>query len=177
MARQLITGAFLAMVLAAGMPGTVAQEISALKDHDTDRPIDITADRLEVKQKENQAIFKGAVEAVQGDLKLTSAELIVYYETTDGATNPTISRLDATGGVALNSPSETAQGNWGVYDVERRLVTLGGAVMLSRGDTVITGERLELDLESGITKIDGAPANDGDDTNRVKGTFTLPEKQ
>lgn len=177
MARHLIMGTFLAMAFVAGLSVAMAQEISALKDHDTDRPIDITADRLEVKQKQNQAVFKGAVEAVQGDLKLTSAELVVYYETTDGATNPTISRLDATGGVALNSPSETAQGNWGVYDVERRLVTLGGAVMLSRGDTVITGERLELDLESGITKIDGAPATDGDEANRVKGTFTLPEKQ
>ena len=62
-----------------------------------------------------------------------------------------------------------------VYDVKRRLVTLGGAVMLRRGGTVIRGQRIELDLRTGITKFESSGAGPQDpDGGRVRGQFTLP---
>ncbi len=149
-------------------------EISALKDHDTNQFIDISADRSEVRQKENTALLIGNVIATQGDLIFKADEVTAYYTSADGATNPDLSRLDAKGRVNLTSPSETASSEWGIYDVKKRLITLGGNVQLKRGTTVIDADRMEMDLVSGITKFDGVK---GGDKGRVKARFTAPEKK
>ncbi len=159
--------------------GTLAaQEVSVLKGHETEKPIDIVAERLEVRDRENIAIFTGNVEANQGDLNFKADRITVYYKTVEGVTNPTVERLDVAGNVKLESPSEYAEADWGVYDVQQRLVTLGGAVMLRRGGTVIRGQRIELDLRTGITKFDssGSPPQDPDG-GRVRGQFTLPAEK
>ena len=44
-----------------------------------------------------------------------------------------IQRLDAAGGVVVHSPSETAKGDFGIYDLDRKLITLIGNVQLTRG--------------------------------------------
>lgn len=160
----------------AGAVGA-AQPVSVLKDHDTKEPIDISADRLEVRQGENLALFVGNVEALQGDLQLTADRLVVYYETAAGATDPTIRRLDVEGSVRLQSPSEDVSAQWGVYDVDSRLVTLGGEVVLTRGDTVVEGDRLELDLDSGLTRVDAATTGAGQKPGRVRGRFALPDSE
>lgn len=167
-----------AMLLLAVGSATAAQEISALRNHDTDQPIDITADELEVRQKDNLAVFKGQVVVTQGDLKFSSQSLTVYYATKEGASTPTISRLDAAGNVRLTSPSESVQGDWGVYDVDQRIVTLGGAVILERGDTTIVGDRLELDLQSGVTRFTNPSGEEETDPQgRVRGRFAVPENK
>ena len=51
--------------------------------YDTSLPIEITADSLEVRQEEQIAVFRGNVDAVQGDLNLRADELTVYYRTGD----------------------------------------------------------------------------------------------
>lgn len=149
-------------------------EVSALKNHDTDQFIDISADRSEVRQKENTALLIGNVIATQGNLIFKADEVTAYYTSADGATNPDLSRLDAKGRVNLTSPSETASSEWGIYDVKNRLITLGGRVILKRGTTVIEADRLEMNLVSGITKFDGVK---GGDKGRVKARFTAPEKK
>ena len=159
----------------AGIGTALAQEISILKGHETDKPIDIVAERLEVRDRENIAIFTGDVEANQGDLNFKADSITVYYATVEGVTNPTVERLDVAGSVRFESPSEYAEADWGIYDVKRRLVTLGGAVMLRRGGTVIRGQRIELDLRTGITKFESSGAGPQDpDGGRVRGQFKLP---
>lgn len=144
---------------------------SGLEGHDTEQPIDIVADELKVDQDKKLAIFEGAVEVTQGDLKFLTETLRVYYETGDSE-NPKIVRLDATGRVRLESPGESAEGNWAVYDVKSKTVTIVGDVWLKRENSEIKGERLEIDLVSGVTKFDGqALEEDG----RVSGRFDLPD--
>ncbi len=158
---------------ASAAPGTV----SALKNHDFKRAIDISADRLEVRTKENKAIFEGGVDAVQGDLTLKADRVVVLYETKrplgSGDSAPTISRIDATGGVHLSSPSEKVDSQWGVYDLESRLITLGGSVVLHRGEVTVEGDRLLVDLKTGVTKLETADTGSGETggTGRVKGRF------
>ncbi len=155
--------------------------VSALKSHDTEQPIDISADRLEVRSKDDVAVFEGRVEAVQKDLTLKSDRVTVYYQTKSGKTKPsgtpsTISRIDAAGNVQLETPSEQATANWGVYDMEKRILTLGGSVVLNRGDVVVRGDRLQVDLDSGVTKLDTADAGTGGGQGRVRGRFVPAEK-
>ncbi len=165
-------------------PGLAVAQVSALKSHDTAQAIDITADRLEVREKENIAVFSGSVEAVQGDMQISADSVTVYYEKAAGAGDPTISRLDLAGSAKLVSPSEVAESEWAVYDVAARLLTLGGSVVLTRGDSVLRGDRLELDLESGVTKFESAPVvgtdalvtGEGAPSGRVRGRFSVPDQ-
>lgn len=160
--------------LAALIPAGSADAQSVLKNHDTYQAIDISAERLEMQQKQGRAIFSGAVQVTQGDMVLRSETITVFYTTPEGDSDPTISRLDAQGSFSLKSPSETLTGDWGIYDVDQKLVTVGGAVVFNQGGAELTGTRLEFDLESGLAKLDGQ-STDGTQ-GRVKGNFSVPKK-
>jgi lipopolysaccharide export system protein LptA len=94
---------------------------------------------------------------------------------TSQGTGIQIDRLDATGGVTVHSPSETAKGDFGVYDLNRKLITLVGNVELTRGDSHIVGSRLVIDLTSGRAVIDGGPPGVAQSGGRVSGHFTVPQ--
>src|SRR3546814_14732011 len=66
-----------------------------------------------------------------------------------------ILRIDADGGVQVRSPSETARGDYGIYDLNSRIITLIGSVSLNRGDTQVRGQRLVMDLNTGRSTLDG----------------------
>lgn len=151
-----------------------AQEpVSALKGHDANAPVDVTADRIEVQDRADRALFVGNVHVRQASLTLDTARLTVAYSSAGGIQ---IQRLDASGGVVVRSPSETARGDFGVYDLDRRLITLIGDVVLSRGGSRINGSRLVIDLDSGRAVVDGGPAGVGQSGGRVTGRFTVPQR-
>lgn len=173
--------AALALFCALGVGTLAAQsDISALKAHDFNRAIDISADRLEVRTEDNRAIFEGSVEAVQEDLTLKADRVVVHYQPgrslgSEGGA-PTIARIDVAGHVHLTSPSESVESQWGVYDLEARLITLGGNVLLKRGEARLEGDRLLVDLQSGVTTLETADtgAAQTGKPGRVKGRFVPP---
>ncbi|WP_395613625.1 lipopolysaccharide transport periplasmic protein LptA [Allosphingosinicella sp.] len=132
-------------------------------------PVDVDADRIEVQDRADRAIFSGNVVARQGNMTLNSARLTVIYTNTNGVD---VQRLEATGGVTIRTPSETAQGNVGLYDVNRRLITLIGGVHLTQGQNRVQGGRLVLDLNTHRAVMDG-----GSSSGRVSGRFTVPQRQ
>ncbi|QNM84067.1 OstA family protein [Sphingomonas sabuli] len=165
-------------LIAAGCAGIAAlaqaqEPISALKGHNSNAPVDVSAQRIEVQDRADRAIFAGDVHVVQGDLTMDTARLTVAYESAGGIQ---IQRLDASGGVTVRSPSETARGDFGVYDLDRKLITLIGGVVLSRGGSRIAGSRLVIDLNSGRAVIDGGPAGVNQSGGRVTGRFTVPQR-
>jgi len=172
MSRILTIVAGLAAVPMASM--ALAQEsVSALKGHDPDAPIDVAADRIEVQDRSDRAVFAGNVHVRQASLTLDTSRLTVAYTSSGGVQ---IRRLDASGGVTVKSPSETASGNFGIYDLDRKLITLIGAVQLNRGGSQINGQRLTIDLNSGRAVVDGGPAGVGQSGGRVTGHFTVPKR-
>jgi lipopolysaccharide export system protein LptA len=148
--------------------------------HDSKLPIEITADSLEVMQNQQIATFLGNVDAVQGDLVLTSDQLRVHYrgggESEPGVTAGSIRRIEAMGNVFMSSPEETAQGEFGVYDVDGALLTLEGSVVLTRDENVVRGERLEIDLATGRSQMFAAVPSTagGAPGQRVKAVFVPP---
>ncbi|TVQ35597.1 MAG: lipopolysaccharide transport periplasmic protein LptA [Geminicoccaceae bacterium] len=132
---------------------------------DSDEPIEIEADVLEVRQNEGIATFRGNVDAVQGDMTLTSDVLDVFYAG-EGDGEGRIQRIVATGNVVVTSPREIARGQAGIYDLERRTIVLTGDVVLTREGNVLRGSRLEVDLASGVSRL--LPARDG---GRVRALF------
>ena len=159
---------FLVPVLAAVAPAS-GQQSSGLSGFNSNSPVDVEADRIEVQDRADRAIFSGNVVARQGNMTMSAARLTVAYTDTRGID---VQRLEASGGVTLRTPSETARGNFALYDVNRRIVTMTGGVQLTQGQNRVQGGRLVLDLNSHRAVMDG-----GGSTGRVSGRFTVPQRQ
>lgn len=153
------------------------QPVSALKGHNSNAPVDVSADRIEVQDRADRAVFAGNVHAVQQDLTLDTPRLTVAYSGGTGGNNVQIHRLDAAGGVVVKSPSETAKGDIGIYDLDRKLITLIGNVQLDRENNQVSGQRLVIDLDSGRAVVDGGPPGVNSSGGRVTGHFTVPQRQ
>jgi lipopolysaccharide export system protein LptA len=132
-------------------------------------PVDVDADRIEVQDRADRAIFSGNVVVRQGNMTMNAARLTVFYTNTSGVN---VERLVAQGGVTLRTPGETARGSTAIYDVDRRLVTMTGGVNLTQGQNRVQGGRLVLDLNSHRAVMDGGGSN-----GRVSGRFTVPQRQ
>jgi lipopolysaccharide export system protein LptA len=176
----MIRTATLTLALAAAVSALPAhgQAVSALKGHNSNAPVDVEADRIEVQDRADRAIFSGSVRAKQGDLSLASARLTVAYA--GGAGGTQIQRLDASGGVTVRSPSETATGQFAIYDLNKRLITMIGGVTLVRGESRVQGGRLVIDLTTGRATVDGSSVGGagtaGSGGGRVTGRFTVPQR-
>ena len=179
--------AFLALLIATLALPAAAQLV---RKTDSNQPIAITADNLEVQQNQQVATFTGKVEAVQGDMRLKADTLKVFYRQGGGQNGPapqrpgqaarpaqpaatpdtvggnSISRIEAYGNVFVSSPEETGTGEKGVYDVDKRTVVLEGAsVVLTRGQSVLKGQRMTMNLDTGQSVMQVAPGQ------RVQGLF------
>ena len=144
------------------------QQGSGLSGFNSNAPVDIGADRIEVQDRANRATFSGNVEARQGNMRMNAARLTVVYA---GGQNVQIQRLEASGGVTLRTPTETARSQFAIYDVPRRIVTMIGGVNLDQGANHVQGGRLVLDLDSHRAVMDGGGGG------RVTGRFTVPPRQ
>jgi lipopolysaccharide export system protein LptA len=177
MIRPLLFGLVAGTTLALSAP-LLAQ---ALANHSTNAPVDVEADRIEVQDRADRAIFSGNVRVRQGSLNLDAARLTVAYST--GGSGVDIQRLDAAGGVTVRSPSETARGQFAVYDLNRRLITMIGGVTLEQGDNTVRGGRLVINLDTGRAVVDGsavggAPgATTSGRGGRVTGRFSVPQRK
>jgi len=183
--RTMILTSLAGAAIATTMLGAPALG-QALKNHNSDGPVDVEADRIEVQDRSDRAVFSGNVRVRQGGLSLDAARLTVAYASGGGGASGggvDIQRLDASGGVTVRSATETARGSVAIYDLNRRLITMVGGVTLQQGANRINGGRLVIDLNSGRSVIDGSAVggSGGNVTSgaggRVTGRFTVPERK
>ena len=170
--RLLIIAALATAALGSGL-AQAQNGVSALKGHDSKAPIDVDAARLEAQDRADRAIFSGNVVVRQGTLTLRTARLTLAYANTNGID---INRIDASGGVVITSPSETARGDFAVYDLNSRLITMVGNVRLERNGSFLNGGRLTLDLDTGRAVMDGGLRGINQSGGRVTGRFTVPQR-
>jgi lipopolysaccharide export system protein LptA len=151
--------------------------------HNSSAPIDFAADHIELQDKANRAILSGNVRVTQAEMTLTAARITVAYtgKVTDGS--PQVSRLDASGGVTVTRPDQRASGQYGVYDVSRRVIIMLGGVRLTQGANTVNGSRLTINLDTGKAVIDGgggvSSGSSGATTTtggRVTGRFSVPKR-
>jgi len=129
-----------------------------------DKPVNIEAATLEVRDKDRIATFSGNVHVVQGDTTMRCKVLVVHYDSnqpgalksaTPGAGgSQQISRLEAKGGVVVTQQDQTATGDTGLFDMKSNTITLLGNVVVSQGGNVVRGERLVVDMTTGVSKVD-----------------------
>lgn len=169
----------LCAALALGFSAAIAHAQPAMPGSGSE-PIEILADVLTVEQASQVATFSGNVQAIQGEMTLTAARLKVFYAqagegggATAGVRQGTqVTRIEADGDVRLSNPTDTAEGDRGVYDVAAQTVRLDGNVVLTSGDNVVRGSRLDMDLRSNVSTVRSVADGGG---QRVRALFK-PEK-
>lgn len=146
-------------------------------------PMDISADRLETFDTERRAVFSGNVDAAQGEANLRSDQLEVFFTqrpgtaTAAGANWGEIDRVIATGEVFYVTPGEVARSQRAVYQLTTATIVMTGGVVLRRGENVIQGDCLVVDLETNNSRINApgctgeTPAGTDSGTGRVRGVF------
>ena len=154
-----------------------------------DQPIQIEAATLEMRDKKKEATFSGNVKVVQGDTTMTSKILVVFYESNSNS-SPTpaantkaapkaapmqaatpgpegassIKRLEAKGNVVVTQKDQVVTGETAVFDTKTNLVTMLGGVVLTQGKNVLRGDRLMVDMTTGVSRVES-------DGGRVQGLF------
>jgi lipopolysaccharide export system protein LptA len=165
-----LAGFALATAGFAGWQQLAAQGLGAFNSN---APVDYLADRIELQDKQNRVVLSGNVQINQGDLRLQAARTIVSY-TNSGSLQ--IQRLDATGGVVVTRGDQVARGSAAVYDFNKRVIVMSGNVSLKRGTDTLNGGHLVVDLNTGLSSVDGrGGANSSGQSGRVSGTFSVPK--
>src|SRR5712692_6355970 len=154
-----------------------------------DQPIQIEAATLEMRDKKKEATFAGNVKVVQGDTTMTSKTLVVFYDATtppagSPAPNPkaaaksapiqaaapgpggssSIRRLEAKGSVVVTQKDQVVTGETAVFETKTNLITMLGGVVLTQGKNVLRGDRLMVDMTTGVSRVES-------DSGRVQCLF------
>ncbi len=128
-------------------------------------PIKIDADRLDVFDRDNRAVFSGNVVVVQGESTMRCSSLVVSYErrgdpgrpAVPGSDDSAIRQIDCAGPVTVVSRDQVATGDKAVFDRVANKVVMTGNVALSQCQNVTRGERLVYDLSTGVANVETAP--------------------
>jgi lipopolysaccharide export system protein LptA len=75
-----------------------------------------------------------------------------------------IRRLEAKGDVIVTQKDEVVTGETAVFDTKTNLITMLGGVVLTQGKNVLRGDRLLVDMTTGVSRVES-------DSGRVQGLF------
>ncbi|MDX2263640.1 MAG: LptA/OstA family protein [Hyphomicrobiales bacterium] len=122
---------------------------------DPTKPVDITAQTLDVDDAKKLAVFRGAVTAVQEEFRLTSNELRVAYSATAGGAAATpaagdVKYIEALGSVFVTAKNnQTARGERAVYDAATQMMTMTDAVTVAQDKNSIQSDSVAFDGAAG----------------------------
>ena len=180
----LTLAAIAAALVIGVMQSAAQQTLFKANPQKRDDPIKITSATLEVRDKQKVATFTGDVHAIQGDTDLRCAVLVVYYDSdqdskqggkqsakqtskgskqTGKAPSPTASddrnsqkirRMEAKGSVIMTQRDQRAVGDHADFDVPRNVMVLTGNVVVTRGEEVLRGRMLHVDMTTGIYRME-----------------------
>lgn len=145
-----------ALAIAGGLALSATASAQLLAD--SDEPIDITGDSLELV--DDIATWSGNVRALQGEAILTANKLVATLDD-EGA----FKTITALGGVRYSNGKEAVAGERAVYDAAQRSITISENVVVTQGETVMTGGVLVYWLDTGRISFN-APTG-----QRIRGIF------
>ena len=109
-------------------------------------------DSLEYWQKERLVVARGAAKATRGDNIITADTLTgLLHNNAQG--NQEMQRVNADGHVTITTATDIVQGDKGLYDVPQQRAQLEGNVRIKRGQTVLMGNRAEVNMATGISRL------------------------
>ena len=111
------------------------------------------------------AVARGDATVVTDGRQLEADELVATLQPNEEGRNE-ISQINAFGDVEISSPEEYARGDQAVYYVKEEVAILAGNVRITQGETQLNGQRAEVNLASGVSRL--LPTAGG----RVEGILT-----
>jgi lipopolysaccharide export system protein LptA len=167
--RPFAAVAALALVAVLSAPAAAQENLMEGFETGSSAPIEIDADSLEVAEEETARVstFSGNVTVRRGPTTLKAAKIIIYSDPGEIKQDADLfNRIEATGGVFVNSGEQTATGDRASFNMKSRVVTLSGNVVLTQGTNVINGDQLVVDLNSGRARIERTGGT------QIRGVFT-----
>ena len=128
---------------------------------DPNAPISYSADHFQADANAKTGVFYGNVVIRQGQVNMRADA--VRFHIVDNKPD----KIYAQGHVVVAAPSGVATGDSGVYDVNPRVITLRGNVVLTKNADVMRGQILTVNLLSGEAVLNGGQGQHG----RVQGLF------
>lgn len=110
---------------------------------DREAPLVITADRMELRRKENLIVYRGNVLAERGDVKIRSDVLSARYDAGDGALQTVV----AEGKVRVSQGAREMTGDKAVFDDSKETITVSGNTVMRDGDNSVSGGRVTIYLD------------------------------
>ncbi len=118
---------------------------------DTSLPVEVTADQLEVDQADGAAVFTGNVVIGQGEMRLSAGRVRVEY----AQDRQRIARMQASGGVTVVNGAEAAEAETADYDIDAGQIVMTGDVLMTQGQSAVSGERMVINLNAGTATVEG----------------------
>ena len=125
------------------------------------KSIEIIADEMEWNKQKNEAIALGNAKATKGNTVIIANKIIATL--TDTSKDQQIIKLEATGKVKFTRKEEIATGKKAIYDLEKDIIVIKGNVNFKKGENIMAGESLIINLNTGLSKLSGSNVN-----NKVK---------
>jgi lipopolysaccharide export system protein LptA len=119
----------------------------------------LTAALVVYNTKAKMATVTGGAQVVEEKRRVRADRFVAFFKEEGG--KQSLKRVEALGNVVITTPTEIARGNRGDYDDESQVATLSGNVRLTRGDNQLNGDRAEVNMKTGISKL---LADEGADT-------------
>jgi lipopolysaccharide export system protein LptA len=125
---------------------------------------------------------------VQGDTTMTAKSLVVFYDSGPAAAAPapagaksaktapiqaaspgpggssSIRKLEAKGSVVVTQKDQVVTGESAIFDTRANLITMAGGVVLTQCKNVLRGDRLLVDMTTGVSRVES-------DSGKVQGMF------
>lgn len=127
-------------------------------------------ERIDYFQQEKRAVAVGDAVAKRGDRTIRADTLTARF-TEDKTGKQQLSRVDADGNVVITTPNEIARSRQAVYTVANETAVLSGDVKITQGKNQLNGQRAEVNLRTGVSRLLAGKGGDG----RVKGIFVPQE--
>ena len=109
-------------------------------------------DSLEYWENRNIAVARGGASITRED-RVLRAETLTANLTRDRQGALRVTQVDALDNVNITTANEFVSGDKGVYDVDRDIAVLEGSVKITRGENQLNGDRAEVNLKTGISRL------------------------
>ncbi|MEK9966542.1 MAG: LptA/OstA family protein [Alphaproteobacteria bacterium] len=131
---------------------------------DTAQDTIVARDSMEYYETRQLAVARGDALAIRGDRRVRADVLTAHFG--EGGQQAEMERIEALGNVLVSTPTDIVRAEKGEYDPARGIATVTGNVKITRGDTQLNGERAEVNLETGESRLLSSPSGE-----RVRGLF------
>lgn len=127
-----------------------------------EQPIQIAADKMTAVEKSQSVIFSGNVDAKQGNVRIRSDEMTIFYveqqkgsKKKSGKSAQQVKKIICEGNVEVTSEEWLGTSDTMHYFSRKNLVQLIGNAKAYKGQNMVQGERIDYHLDTGKSEVFG----------------------